>query len=115
MYVGERKHYTVLDTAQYPVLYNACVPPRTCRISGLVQIVPKEGCTGVHRRGIVETSETLCMALGVCVCVSSKRPKRRVHRVQAVDSPHTIWHIIGPDHFPSIESLQLCVIRKLQP
>ena len=30
-----------------------------------VQIVPKEGCTGVHRRGIVETSETLCMALGV--------------------------------------------------
>ena len=27
----------------------------------------------------------------------------------------TVWRIIRPDQFPSIESLQLCVIRKLQP
>ena len=26
----------------------------------------------------------------------------------------TVWRIIRPDQFPSIESLQLCVIRKLQ-
>ena len=72
------------------------------------------------------------------VCLgSSKCSKTSVHRVQARSSaegvpgefkafqkqraqgaggvPHIIWRMIGPDHFTPIESLQLCVIRKLQP
>ena len=51
-------------------------------------------------------------AQGVCLQFKALQ-KQRAQGAEGVS--YTIWRMIWPDHFARIESLQLCVIRKLQP